>query len=368
MSARAPGNWSFRLATFARIEVRVHLTFFLLLVWIGLSVWEQTGSQRAVLQGMAFVLTLFGCVVLHEFGHALTARRFGIRTRRITLWPIGGVASMERMPDDPKQEILVAIAGPMVNIVIALLLWLLLGASGYQPPPLEQDPTLLFRDGGAFLYNIMVINVVLAVFNLLPAFPMDGGRVLRASLALAMPHHEATRRAAGIGQTLALGLFVLGILYNPILLVIAVFIWLGAAGEAGAEQLSHALHGIRARDVMLTRFDTLSGHDPLSRAVDLTVHSGQRHFPVDMGEQPPVTLSQDALVKALRSHGEADPVGALSLPSMPVVSENTPAQALFQRMQGGEVELIGVVQGSDLVGLVTLNDLARYIQLHAASH
>jgi CBS domain-containing protein len=119
---------------------------------------------------------------------------------------------------------------------------------------------------------------------------------------------------------------------------------------------------------MLTRFDTLSGQDPLSRAVDLTVHSGQRHFPVDMGEQSPVALSQDALVKALRSHGEADLVGALDLPPMPVVTGDTSAQALFRRMQSGEVELIGVIKGSSLVGLVTLNDLARYIQLHNTSH
>ncbi|MGB1222231.1 MAG: site-2 protease family protein, partial [Alcanivoracaceae bacterium] len=188
MSNTANSHWSFRLTRIAGIDVRVHLTFFLLLVWIGLSVWEQTRSQTAVLQGMAFVLTLFACVVLHEFGHALTARRFGIRTRRITLWPIGGVASMERMPDDPKQEILVALAGPAVNVVIAAALWLMLTAADYQPVSVAQDPAALFIDGGAFVYNIMVINVVLAVFNMLPAFPMDGGRVLRASLALAMPH------------------------------------------------------------------------------------------------------------------------------------------------------------------------------------
>lgn len=368
MKTAANSNWSFRLTRIAGIDVRVHLTFFLLLVWIGLSVWEQTQSQRAVAQGMAFVLTLFACVVLHEFGHALTARRFGIRTQRITLWPIGGVASMERMPEDPKQEILVALAGPMVNVVIATFLWLILAASDYQMPSVEQDPAALFRDTGAFLYNIMVINVVLAVFNLLPAFPMDGGRVLRASLALAMPHHEATRRAAGIGQTLALGLFILGILYNPILVVIAAFIWLAAAGEAGAEQLSHALHGIQARDVMVTRFDTLSGDDPLSRAVDVTIHSGQRHFPVDMGEQPPAALSQDALLKALRSHGETDPVHALSLPAMPVVGPDASAESLFKRMQGGEMELIGVVEGDSLTGLVTLNALTRYLQLHSLSH
>ena len=364
MSNTANSHWSFRLTRIAGIDVRVHLTFFLLLVWIGLSVWEQTRSQTAVLQGMAFVLTLFACVVLHEFGHALTARRFGIRTRRITLWPIGGVASMERMPDDPKQEILVALAGPAVNVVIAAALWLMLTAADYQPVSVAQDPAALFIDGGAFVYNIMVINVVLAVFNMLPAFPMDGGRVLRASLALAMPHHEATRRAASVGQTLALGLFILGILYNPILVVIAMFIWLGAAGEAGAEQLSHALHSAHARDVMLTRFDTLSGDDTLARAVDLTIHTGQRHFPVDMGNKPPVSLSQDTLLKAVRSHGESDPLRALTLPVMPVVTPETSAETLFRRMQSGEVELIGVVEGDTLSGLVTLNALTRYLQLH----
>ncbi|MFP5344289.1 MAG: site-2 protease family protein, partial [Gammaproteobacteria bacterium] len=231
-------KWSWKLTRIAGIDVYVHATFFLLLIWLAWSYWLMMGALSAVLSGVGFILALFVCIVLHELGHALTARRYGIRTRHITLLPIGGVASMERMPSDPRQEIRVALAGPAVNVAIALALWGWLRASNGWVPP-EQ----LGLAGGPFLQRLMIVNLFVAGFNLLPAFPMDGGRVLRAALALRMDYARATRVAASLGQGLALALGFLGLFINPFLLFIALFVWIGAAAEASATQIKSALAG-----------------------------------------------------------------------------------------------------------------------------
>lgn len=360
-------RWSWPLFRLAGIDVSVHLTFFLLLAWIGLGVWRQTGNTDAVLQGIAFVLTLFSCVVMHEFGHALTARRFGIQTRGITLLPIGGVASLERMPDDPKQEILVALAGPAVNIAIAGLLFLMLGAEGPDMQALDKNPAILFTSAHAFAYNVMVVNIILAVFNLLPAFPMDGGRVLRAALALAMPHLQATRAAAAIGQMLAMGMFLLGLLYNPILMLVSAFIWLGAAGEAGAEALSHALHKVPVTAVMRTDFELLQGQQSLRHAADLAVHHGHRHFAVALGDDRPHLLTQDMLLAALREHPESTQLASLRLPHLPLVNSTDSAERLLQSLQSSQNDVAGVMRAGHLVGLVTLNGLLQWVQFREAT-
>lgn len=361
--------WSWKLTRIAGIDVYVHLTFFLILLWIGLSVWRQTTNPAAVIQSIGFVLVLFTCVVMHEFGHALTARHFGIKTRRITLLPIGGVAMMEKMPDDPKQEILVALAGPAVNMVIAAAIWLYI--STVMPhaftPTLQNDPSLLFTSGGHMLYNIMAINVILGVFNLLPAFPMDGGRVLRATLALAMPHHKATEKAAEIGQGLAIVMFVLGILYNPFLMFISVFIWLGAAAEAGAEKLQHALHGITIKDVMLSTFEILHGHDTLSQAISLSIHSGQRNFPVKMANGELKMLDHQRLLAAVREHGENISLNTLTLPPLPCIELHADAETLLKNLRNDGAFLLGVTKGHTLCGLISMDELLQWLHLHQAS-
>lgn len=363
-----PMKWSWRLTRIAGIEVSVHLTFFLLLLWVAISVWQHAHSHTAVLQGLAFVLVLFLCVVLHEFGHAFTARRFGVRTRRITLLPIGGVASMEKMPEEPRQEILVALAGPAVNIVIATLLGLYLAVTGTSPPAMEEDPLVLFRDGTAFLYHIMVINVVLAVFNLLPAFPMDGGRVLRGLLALFMPRHLATRRAATVGQVLAVGMFGLGLLYNPLLLLISVFIWLGATTEAGAEQLQHALHDFRARDVMLTRFEVLHEEDTLDQALDAVLQSSQKHFPVLYRSAPPRVLNQTGLLALMRDHSSRTALRDLSLPELTLIGADGYLSGHLPDMQSTPDSLLGVEEDGELVGIISLERLLDWLRFNQKRH
>jgi Zn-dependent protease len=215
---------SLKVASIFGIEVRIHVTFLLYLAWIWLNYYQVAGLSGAI-QGILLILALFACVLLHEFGHAFAARAFGIRTPDITLWPFGGVARLNRIPDKPWQELIVAIAGPLVNVVIAALLFLIHGTAGIQQAEHLESPRV------DLLAKLAWVNVILVLFNLIPAFPMDGGRVLRALLAMVMPYAQATQIAARLGQGLALLFAVFGFIYNPILIFIAFVIFVGAQQE-----------------------------------------------------------------------------------------------------------------------------------------
>ena len=218
-------RWSLKVASISGIEVRIHLTFLLFLAWIGFSYYRVAGLPGAV-QGVLFILALFACVLLHEFGHAFAARAFGIATPDITLLPIGGVARLNRIPDKPWQEFVVAIAGPLVNVVIALaLIFVVHGSAEVRQLEYLENPRV------ELLTRLASINVMLVLFNLIPAFPMDGGRILRALLAMAMPYARATQIAAWIGQVLAVCFGIFGLFGNPLLILIAFFIFAGAQQE-----------------------------------------------------------------------------------------------------------------------------------------
>ncbi len=354
-------KWSLKIARVAGIDVYVHTTFLLLLAWVGWQYWLSEGSIAAVIIGISFILLLFACVVLHEFGHALTARRYGIGTRDITLLPIGGVASLERMPDDPRQEIMVALAGPAVNLVIAFVLWVWIALSAQFT---AVDP--LQTTGGGFVHRIMVINLVLALFNLLPAFPMDGGRVVRAALSMRMGHHQATRVAANIGQFLAVALGLYGMLYNPFLMFIAVFIWMGAASESGMAQVKHSLTSITAGHAMLTDFQTLAETDPLSRAVSLTLAGSQKVFPVQSGTQITGALTQNDLLQGLQTDGEQAGVGQWMQNTVQQADVNESVQKVLQRLQSCQCPLIAVTDAGRTVGIIDLENISELIQIQAA--
>ena len=232
-------TWSWKLARIAGIDIYVHITFLMVILWIGVIYWSQNQNFGTVIEGVGFILALFACIVLHEYGHALTARRYGIRTRDITLLPIGGLARLERMPDVPAQELWVALAGPAVNVIIAAVLFIWLQASGHWQPLDRVDVA-----SGAFAERILMANVFLAGFNLLPAFPMDGGRALRALLATRMEYTRATQRAAQIGQGMAVLFAFVGLQGNPMLIFIALFVWIGAGQEASMVQMKSSLAGI----------------------------------------------------------------------------------------------------------------------------
>ena len=354
-------KWSFNIARIAGIDVNIHATFLLLVAWFSWMYWSQFGTVAAALYGAIYIIALFACVVLHEFGHALTARRFGVVTKHITLLPIGGVAAMEKMPDKPYQEMLVAIAGPMVNLVIALLLWLWLVVSQV---PINAE-TLMGTEG-SFAFRLMVVNVFLAVFNLIPAFPMDGGRVLRAGLAMRMNHADATATASRIGQGFAIIFGVFGIFYNPFLLLIAIFLWFGAMTENQMEQSKVALHRVTAENAMLTDFKIVSPDQTLSHAVEHTIAGSQKDFPVGSQHHLTHVLTQNILVKALHDHDKFTRIGELDLPAIVTVDATTPIEAIINEMQSHHSTMVAVEKNNRLVGIVNVENITEIIRFSQA--
>ena len=225
-------GWSISVGRIFGTEVRIHLTFFLLVAWFAASAGAR-GGQSAAVDAVVFILAVFACVLAHEFGHVLTARRFGIGTRDITLLPIGGVASIERMPEKPRQELLIALAGPAVNVVIAVVLFTVFGAR----LDAEKMAATVEDQQIDLVTRLALGNVMLVLFNMIPAFPMDGGRVLRALLSYRLDRSRATRIAATIGQAVAFGLGFLGLFGNPMLLFIALFVFLAASHESYTVEL-----------------------------------------------------------------------------------------------------------------------------------
>jgi Zn-dependent protease len=354
-------KWSWKLGTFAGIGVYVHATFGLLIAWVGVVHWLEGRSAIAVVDGVAFMLAIFACVVLHEFGHALTAKRYGIRTRDITLLPIGGVARLERMPDRPMREFWVAVAGPAVNVLIAAVLLLLLLATGTLVPL-----DTLTMTAGSFVERLMVVNLFLVGFNLVPAFPMDGGRVLRALLALRFPYARATQIAATLGQGFALVFAFLGLAGNPFLLFIAFFVWIGAAQESGMVQMRSALGGIPVHQAMLTEVHTLSPQDTLGRAVDLILAQSQPDFPVVDGGVVLGILARNDLLGALAREGQGARVRDVMQREFVALDPGEMLEGAFERLQACRCHTAPVVRDGRLVGLVTMDNLGEFLAIQAA--
>ncbi len=352
-------QWSVSLGRIAGIEVKVHATFVLILAWTG---WTQyrLGGPQAIVPGVLFVLTLFTCVVLHEFGHALAARRYGIKTMDITLLPIGGVARLERMPEEPHQELVVALAGPFVNMLIVAVLAVLLQATGVWVSFDKMDPAT-----GPFFQRVLIVNVFLAVFNLIPAFPMDGGRVLRALLASRMGFPQATQVAASVGQGIALLFGLIGLFANPFLIFIALFVWIGAAQEAMMVQTRSALAGIPVSKAMLTEFHTLTPSDSLERAVDLILAGSQQDFPVLDGEKVVGVLTRSDLFVALAKKSN-HAVSDVMRPLADGVEAQAPLEESVAGLDPREKPLIPVMQAGRLVGILTAENIGEFLLIQTA--
>jgi Zn-dependent protease/CBS domain-containing protein len=346
-------NGSFRIARVAGIDVKIHVTFFLILVFYGWLYYADGGWVSAV-GGVVFVLLLFLCVLLHEFGHAFAARAFGIRTPDITLLPIGGVARLERMPHNPTQELVIAIAGPAVNVVIALLL---LPLVVWNPGGWD---VLGFDDAqGGLAGKLLSLNIVLVAFNLIPAFPMDGGRVLRALLATSMPHPRATRIAARVGQVIAVLFIIAGFMGNPILILIAMFVYSGAQQELAYSEFMER-HGqnfetagsLTVGSLMISKFETLPGTFPAAGLPAFLSNRGQRVFPVVDDRFRVLGIADRSDLVRL---GEAPYKSLLSVTRrVPVLAPELPATSAMETMRASHESVLPVVNPSgQIVGLVT---------------
>lgn len=354
-------KWSVKIGRFAGIDVFMHLSFLLLLGWVALVHWRQGQSVPAALGGVLFILAVFVCVVLHEYGHALMARRYGIRTRDIILLPIGGVARLERLPADPIQELWVALAGPAVNLAIALILLTALWATAAFVP-LDR----LSLTAGPFLERIMAVNVFMILFNMIPAFPMDGGRVLRAVLAMRGDPARATRIAAAVGQGIAVVFGLVGLFSNPLLLLIALFVWAGAAQEARMARATSWLTTTPVRQIMVHDFDALDVGDNLQRAIDLSLAGRQKDFPVVSDGVLEGMLGHGDLLAALSQRHPEVTVGAVARKPHVTIDAMDGLDTALTRFNECACHTLPVTEGGRLVGLLTTGGLGRYLRIRQA--
>jgi Zn-dependent protease len=354
-------KWSWRLFRAGGVGIYVHVTFFLLLIWVGVENYLMKHRWQDAAAGVIFILVLFTIVVLHEFGHAVMARRFGVRTCDITLLPIGGVARLERMPEEPKQELAIAIAGPAVNVLLAVLFFTVLAMESQLTATHELTGT-----GNHFLWNLVRINVVLAAFNLLPAFPMDGGRVLRALLATRMNYVRATNIAANIGQVMAFAFGIAGLFVNPLLVLVAVFVWMGAAQEAGVVQMRSNLTDVPVSRVMITDFHTLAPDEPLSHAVDQLLAAYQQDFPVVDNGKMVGLLTRSGLVNGLAQLGSNAEVSRVMDREFPSVQPSEPAESAFLKLQQTHTRALPVLREGGLLGILTSEHIAEFLMVRAA--
>jgi len=355
-------GWSLTIGKVAGTAVRIHVTFLLFLAWI-FAIYYISGGAQAAWSGLLFLVLLFLCVLLHEFGHIFTARAFGVRTPDVILLPIGGVSRLERIPEKPSEEFLIAIAGPAVNVVIAVLLVLLAGAN------LATDNLASLESTSASLVDrLAVVNLFLALFNLIPAFPMDGGRVLRALLASRLGYVHATEIAAMIGQWVAFVLGFLGLFGNPLLIFIAIFVYLAASSEAHLVAIRAMSRGVPVTAAMMTQFATLTPDEHVDAAVETLLRTSQGEFPVVDGMGRPLgVLARNDLIRALKERGPDSRVADAMTNRIPTVSHRRCLEDAFRLLQEKSVPAVGVVDASErLVGLVTSETVGEMLMLHQA--
>jgi Zn-dependent protease/CBS domain-containing protein len=364
-------RWSFRIATVSGIPIYVHATFVALIAFLFLSDWMHGRDVRAAFAGVLYVLAIFGAVVLHEFGHALMARRYGIRTRDITLLPIGGLARLERLPSVPRQELWVALAGPAVNVALAVIagvLIVLLPDSPFVISAADRprlDRAALGLPTGV-LPRFLVTNIWLALFNLIPAFPMDGGRALRAILAERMDYVRATEKAATLGQGLALILGFIGLFTNPFLLFIALFVWMGASTEASSVSVRAAIQGIPVARAMITDFRALDASESLQEAARLVIAGSQRDFPVLEERRLVGVLTRDALVRGLAERGLSSPVRDAMSSDFETIDARDMLEHAIERLQACQCPVLPVLDDGRLAGLLTADNVGEFVMIRGA--
>src|SRR5438128_463604 len=352
-------GWSIPIFRVAGIQLRIHITFLLLIAWLAFGYYAQGGSAVAASR-VIFVLLLFLCVVLHEFGHAFAAKAFGINTPDITLLPIGGVARLERMPEEPVQELVIAVAGPLVNVVIALGLFVAGGSQAFFNPSTVES--------GSLVTQLMTINILLLLFNLLPAFPMDGGRVLRALLATRLSYARATQVAASIGQGFAFAFGFIGLIWNPFLIFIALFVYIGASQEAALAQMKDVSRRFPVSSAMVREFRSLPETATLEEAVDALLATSQHDFPVVDGPGNVAgILTRHDLIGALRKNDPKIRVGDVMRRDIPTVTTGTRFEEAFRIMQESNCPALPVLDGMKrLVGLLTPENVSELMMVQSA--
>jgi len=351
-------KWSLRIGRVFGIDLYLHFTFLIFLAWILFA------TRHDGLVSFFFFLSAFTCVVLHEYGHALTARRYGIPTRDITLLPIGGVARLERMPSDPRQELVVAIMGPAVNVMIAAVL---LGVCSISGIDLREQWELFLQGGASFVFMLMAFNVIMILFNMLPAFPMDGGRVLRALLAMKFDYAKATHWAANVGKGMALIFAAFAIFFsgNPMLIVIAFFVWIGAGDEAAAADQKAMLAGVRVRDAMLVDFRRIGPDETAGTVAQIILQGWQADFPVMYDGKVVGVVTWKDVIAGLNA-GQSVSVSSFMRTEVPSCLASDSLESVLERMRELNLPLMPVVEDDRLLGLVTPENTVEFMLIRRA--
>jgi len=357
--------WSIILGHVAGTAIRIHITFLLLLIWIGVSAYQRGGAEMA-LHNVLFIVLLFLCVLLHEFGHIFMARRFGIPTPDVTLLPIGGVAMLQRMPDRPMEQLLVAVAGPAVNVVIAFILIVFLGVTA-DPDTLAEGLRRIDDPHVSMVAKLAAANVFLVIFNMIPAYPMDGGRVLNALLAMRIGKRRAIQISARIGQTVAIMLGFLGLFGNPLLIFIAIFLYMVAAAEAQASEMEEVVGDLSVADAMETQFATIAADASLDDAVKLLLATPQVEFPVvDHAGKPMAMLTRDSLVQALAEHpGRASVLEAAQSPAPGILLRQPLTNGIEELNRLGVDTLMVIDKEGKTAGMLTRQNISEMMMIHA---
>ena len=358
-------RWSLRLGTILGIKIYVHASFLLIFAFIYFAqlTTRQTVTARSFISESVLMLGVFFCVLLHEFGHAMAARQFGIRTRDIILLPIGGVARLEKLPEKPLQELWVAIAGPLVNVVIAAML-IPINAALIVKTSLDQVAGVVITN---FWFQLLMMNVMLVLFNLIPAFPMDGGRVLRALLALIMPYEKATLVAVRIGQLFAVVGGIVAYFINPFLALTSLFVFMGAEQELQLLRFRNLFSGVPVYKTMLTEFRVVTPLNSLGQIAELLQSGAQRDFPVLDRGQLVGHLSHDDILEGLRATGPDARVADVMRTQYFMVDSFDLLEVIIPRMQSLQCTSLPVVHENRLVGLLTRANIEEYQVLQASS-
>lgn len=350
------------------IKIKIHWTFLFLLLWIALEQIRSQASDEGVLFNLAFVGIVFFCVVLHELGHASVAKGFGVKTKKITLYPIGGVASLERIPEDPKQEFLIAIAGPLVNLVLAMLLYFAIPISSYTSQSFGELLIALntFTFQNLLLYTF-VANISLFAFNLIPAFPMDGGRIFRALLAMFMDRVKATGVAVLVGQFIAVLLLLIGLLYNPVLIFIALFIFMSAYGENTFVKHNALLKDHTVKEAMLTAITTFTPNDTIKDVIDVLLTGSETNFVIVNNDNSVAgILYREDVIKHSKNRSKSiDEVMTKTHQPMLV---NSNLKEAYARLVADKKPFFAVTDKNKLVGAIDFSNISEFIMLESQLH
>ncbi len=354
---------SFKLGNIKGIGIFIHWSFSLIIAYIIYSNYRTGHNAEQILWSVIFILSIFMTVFLHELGHALAAKKYNIKTKDITILPIGGLARLERIPEKPSEELVVAIAGPLVNITLAIITGLFITI-----PDLKELTVQL--TGGVnpsnFFLNFFIVNIWLAIFNLVPAFPMDGGRVLRAILSMKFERHVATKVAARIGQLLAIGFIFIGFNSNPFLIFIGLFIILGAQAEVEMTKAGFMLKGIFVKDIVMKQYETINANDIVETAVKQLLNGQCKNFLVISGEHPIGSLSRDEIIEALSNNGNKSSISAVMNKNTLQLNIKEPIEVAYQKMLTNKNGLATVYDNQQFVGVLDVENILEFIMIKNA--